>query len=102
MAMNAATRASVNAMLDKMIVKQTAENDRAAKKPCSKMDAQKSRDFLLGWSKGRPIVKLTSGNSDTFWKCGKWMTKISPQEVSGMVKHGFAIVEFGTMKLVRP
>ncbi len=79
----------VNALLDGMLVKQRARNIKAAAKPCSYAIALRQATFLKGWSKGKPIVKF--GDETTkFWKCGKWMTQIPPQEVYGMVAHGFA------------
>jgi hypothetical protein len=45
---------------------------------------------LKDWSKGKPISKLNPSGSDTFWKCGQWMTQIQPKEVEALVAKGFA------------
>ena len=44
--------------------------------------------FLLGWSKGKPIVRLQEGS--TFHSAGKWMTKLDKQQIAGMVAEGLA------------
>ena len=82
--------AVASAMLDKMLNEQRRQNERATKVSCTKECAQWQYDFLKGWAKKKPIVKF-GDESSTFWKSGKWMTKIPPQDIVGMVKHGLAV-----------
>ena len=81
---------AASAMLDRMLAEQAEENRVAASKPCSQAQAKKSAKFLKGWAKGKPITKWMPGDASTMWKCGKWMTKIEPSELAGLVKYGFA------------
>jgi hypothetical protein len=79
----------VSQLLDKMEAKRLAENKKQASKPCPKPQAEQQYSFLMSWSRGRPINRFTDASCN-FWVCGKRMTKIEPDEVSGMIKHGFA------------
>ena len=92
--------AEANAMLDKMLEKQRKENEKAALQPCALEFARSEAKYLAGWSKGKPITKF-GDESSTFWKSGKWMTKISPQHIAGMIKHGFAVREGNTLRLIK-
>ena len=77
-------------LLDKMLAKQTKENLAAAKKPCNEERAKAEAAYLKKWARKRPIIKV-GGEESTFWKCGKFMTKIEPGVVTGMVKHCLAV-----------
>lgn len=49
---------------------------------------ERQAHFLANWSKGKPITRLCRGSA--FWKCGKWMTKITDDEVNELVAAGLA------------
>ena len=89
-----------NQMLDKMLEKQRKENEKAALVACTKEKAISEHKFLLGWSKGKPLTKF-GDESSTFWKCGKWMSKIHPSVVTGLLKHGLATRDGSTLMLIK-
>ena len=76
------------AVLDKLLDEQRQENERAFGKPCSAARAKEQFDFLKRWARGKPVTKVD--DSSTFWRAGRQMTMIPPQEVAGMIRHGFA------------
>jgi len=90
--------ASLQKQLDKLLDDQRKQNLAAYKKPSGKAAAEEQYNFLKGWAKKKPITKV-GGDESTFWKCGKWMSKISPQEIAGMEKYGFAVREGDILKL---
>ena len=51
-------------------------------------ELEKEAAFLKKWSKGKPIRLHQPGS--TFWACGKFMTKLEPETVDGLVAAGFA------------
>ena len=85
--------------IDAMLEEQRVENVKAAAKPCSLAVAQAQHAFLKGWAKKKPIIKYGDETS-TFWTAGKWMTKIHPGEVTGMVKHGLAVRDVNILRLL--
>jgi hypothetical protein len=85
--------------IDAMLEEQRNENVKAAAKPCDLATAQAQHAFLKGWAKKKPITKY-GDESSTFWKAGKWMTKIPPGEVTGMIKHGLAVRDVNILRLL--
>lgn len=76
--------------LDTLVAKAGKENRaREAKSPApSKEQALKEASFLKGWSKGKPIIRVSEDS--TFWQCGKYMTKITFKEANALQKYGLA------------
>jgi hypothetical protein len=91
-------RSKMNHLLDKLLEEQRRENEAAALVPCSEEQARKQHEFLKSWAKKKPITKY-GGEESTFWKCGKFMTKIHPGEIAGMVKYGYAVRDGNTLRL---
>lgn len=74
---------SVDDFFAKMDKQRTAEQVKYKVRPG---EAAEQAKFLKGWSKGKPISKQDPNSTSTFWKCGKWMTKIEPKVVQEMLK----------------
>lgn len=75
-------RAAAMAMLDKMLAKQEAAN---AKVKVTKAEIKEQAQFLLGWAKSKQITHYDS----TFYKSGKWMCKMVPAMVQGLLDAGY-------------
>lgn len=52
--------------------------------------------FLLNWSKGKQIKKQPNSS---FHKCGKWMTKITPQDSQALRDSGLAVGNAESFKM---
>lgn len=45
--------------------------------------------FLKGWSKGKSIVLYD--NATSYYKCGKWLSKVTPKMVAALLEGGYAV-----------
>lgn len=75
--------------MDELLAKIAKENQaREAKAPKPKLaDVKRNAAFLLGWCKGKPIVRQSA--DATFWAAGKWMTKLDAKMADAIVAEGF-------------
>jgi hypothetical protein len=76
-------------------------------KPGAIFPLQQSAEFLLNWSKGKPISHF--GGDSSFYKCGKWMTMIGPggaepakKEVAALIAAGYATGSPTYFTMVKP
>lgn len=76
------------AEVDALLAEAEAENAvaREAYRP-GPGEAERTAEFLRGWSRGRPITKATSG-SDRFWRCGNRATMLEAKVVDEMARLG--------------
>jgi hypothetical protein len=79
--------ADVNDYFDKMLAKQAADN---AKVKVTKAEIEREAKFLLGWAKAKE-VRHNGGVGSTMYASGKWMTKLVPNMVKGLLAAGYAV-----------
>lgn len=51
---------------------------------------RKEAQFLLNWSKGKPLQKVQNGSR--FWSNGKYMVQVDQKTIEGMVELGLCRV----------